>query len=327
MERQRTSFFQSLRRSSKTSQPNPSPAATPTPTSPPSPSAQQPPQASIAQDPTISHNHSSQPSQDSAPAAAKETDAPTSSHGVQSASDRSSDPTSSATQQQQNGDVSAAKADASPDPQQQTQLQNVHEKVVDVANGHKAGQAWDADDPLLKVSAEEEAFLRSLGWTEPGDDEDGKLTAFIETEGAVLCCIAQCCAEHSCEFSCSLAVTSDGCGSQLQRAQYRHWDSYVLVYIAIIHLSVAHCQLHLQAVRLQDCWHVVYTSRAVVQSGTKLTCDYWTRSGVLLLLTQALNLIAYLQRVSLKKRLQHIRQIHSTCPSSPSVQKPKASRA
>ena len=44
------------------------------------------------------------------------------------------------------------------------------------ANGHHDRRhSWDASDPRSKVSAEEEAFLRSLGWTEAGDDEDGEL--------------------------------------------------------------------------------------------------------------------------------------------------------
>ena len=45
-----------------------------------------------------------------------------------------------------------------------------------ITNGHdpERRHSWDASDPRSQVSAEEEAFLRSLGWTEAGDDEDGK---------------------------------------------------------------------------------------------------------------------------------------------------------
>ena len=40
--------------------------------------------------------------------------------------------------------------------------------------GSERRHSWDESDPRSKVSAEEEAFLRSLGWTEAGDDEDGE---------------------------------------------------------------------------------------------------------------------------------------------------------
>ena len=52
-----------------------------------------------------------------------------------------------------------------------------------IANGHDAERrhSWDASDPRSKVSAEEEAFLRSLGWTEAGDDEDGESLVFVSS--------------------------------------------------------------------------------------------------------------------------------------------------
>lgn len=43
-----------------------------------------------------------------------------------------------------------------------------------MSNGHDRRHSWDASDPRSKVPAEEEAFLRSLGWTEAGEDEDGE---------------------------------------------------------------------------------------------------------------------------------------------------------
>ena len=55
--------------------------------------------------------------------------------------------------------------------------QNQDSHVAEMTNGrdHDRRHSWDASDPRSKVSAEEEAFLRSLGWTEAGDDEDGEL--------------------------------------------------------------------------------------------------------------------------------------------------------
>ena len=38
---------------------------------------------------------------------------------------------------------------------------------------HTPTNAFDTSDPRLRVSPEEEAFLRSLGWTEGGDEEEG----------------------------------------------------------------------------------------------------------------------------------------------------------
>lgn len=51
------------------------------------------------------------------------------------------------------------------------------------SNGHgrERRHSWDAADPRSKVSAEEEAFLRSLGWTEAGDDEDGQSPLLISS--------------------------------------------------------------------------------------------------------------------------------------------------
>lgn len=184
LEKQRTSFFQSLRRSSKTPQPTPSPAATPTsPLTPsaPSPLAQQSLQpSSLAQDPPGSSKQSAAPVQNSTASAdtARQTEAADTSQSVQSTSDRTqSTPSTSAAQQQQNGTV-PDKLDANGLTQQQRQLSQSgisSAKESEVTNGHRMGQTWDANDPQMKVSAEEEAFLRSLGWTEPGDDEDGKL--------------------------------------------------------------------------------------------------------------------------------------------------------
>ncbi len=55
--------------------------------------------------------------------------------------------------------------------------QNQDSHTAEMTNGrdHDRRHSWDASDPRSKVSAEEEAFLRSLGWTEAGDDEDGEL--------------------------------------------------------------------------------------------------------------------------------------------------------
>ncbi len=55
--------------------------------------------------------------------------------------------------------------------------QNQDRHTAEMTNGqdHDRRHSWDASDPRSKVSAEEEAFLRSLGWTEAGDDEDGEL--------------------------------------------------------------------------------------------------------------------------------------------------------
>lgn len=180
VERQRSSFFQSLRRSSKTPTPNPNPVATPT--SPPSPPTQQPIQTASGQDPASSHK---QPAgafnegitvadatrQSAAPIAGQ------SLHSVQSTPDRSAstspEKASTPAASQQQADSSAEATGAS---QHHANGGDGPAKASQLSNGHKAGQVWDAKDPQLKVSAEEEAFLRSLGWTEPGDDEDGKQT-------------------------------------------------------------------------------------------------------------------------------------------------------
>ena len=61
-----------------------------------------------------------------------------------------------------------------------------------VSNGHdhERRHSWDAADPRSKVSPEEEAFLRSLGWTEAGNDEDGQSffahSFMVDTDGAEL---------------------------------------------------------------------------------------------------------------------------------------------
>lgn len=181
LEKQRTSFFQSLRRSSKTPQPNPSPAATPT--SPPSPSAQQPLQPT---QPSSNHKELEDSSQTTANSTGPAVTA-TNSHSMPSTSDQSEgapstsasvNQSSSSAQLQQNG-MQADKADPAELQQQARLAQQDASTAVqpsEVTNGHKSSQAWDANDPQMKVSAEEEAFLRSLGWTEPGDDEDGGLT-------------------------------------------------------------------------------------------------------------------------------------------------------
>ena len=58
-----------------------------------------------------------------------------------------------------------------------------------ITNGCERRHSWDASDPRLKVSAEEEAFLRSLGWTEAGDDEDGAFCAVLAWSDPVLLCL------------------------------------------------------------------------------------------------------------------------------------------
>ena len=59
--------------------------------------------------------------------------------------------------------------------------------AAEMTNGRDQDRrhSWDASDPRSKVSAEEEAFLRSLGWTEAGDDEDGES------------CSLSCCTMHA----------------------------------------------------------------------------------------------------------------------------------
>lgn len=125
LERQRTSFFQSLRRTSTKTVDSDKPAAPSSPSTPPAHTA--PPMNPPVDPPThISTTHAS-----------------TLSNGV-----------SSGLQQNQDS------------------------HVAEMTNGrdHDRRHSWDASDPRSKVSAEEEAFLRSLGWTEAGDDEDEGLT-------------------------------------------------------------------------------------------------------------------------------------------------------
>lgn len=124
LERQRTSFFQSLRRTSTKTVDSDKPAAPSSPSTPPAHTA--PPMTPPVDPPIhVSITHASI----------------TLSNGVSSL--------------QQNQDSHTA----------------------EMTNGrdHDRRHSWDASDPRSKVSAEEEAFLRSLGWTEAGDDEDGEL--------------------------------------------------------------------------------------------------------------------------------------------------------
>ncbi|KAL3163308.1 hypothetical protein ABBQ32_009699 [Trebouxia sp. C0010 RCD-2024] len=122
VERQRSSFFQSLRR---TSAKNSDSDKTARPSSPSTPPAQT---ATPVNPPLEPQNSTPQPNTTS---------------------------TNGSVSNQQNSTVSTS-----------------------VTTGHdpERRHSWDASDPRLKVSAEEEAFLRSLGWTEAGDDEDEALT-------------------------------------------------------------------------------------------------------------------------------------------------------
>jgi len=124
LERQRTSFFQSLRRTSTKTVDSDKPAAPSSPSTPPAHTA--PPINPPAEPPT----HTST------------THASALSNGVSS-----------------------------------SLQQNQANHTAEMTNGrdHDRRHSWDASDPRSKVSAEEEAFLRSLGWTEAGDDEDGEL--------------------------------------------------------------------------------------------------------------------------------------------------------
>ena len=121
VERQRSNFFQSLRRTSAKNVDTDRPAP---PSSPSTPPAQTVPPV--------------KPPSDPAPTTTQPNTA--SSNGIASS--------------QQNGTVAG------------NGMSNGHD--------HERRHSWDASDPRSKVSAEEEAFLRSLGWTEPGDDEDGE---------------------------------------------------------------------------------------------------------------------------------------------------------
>lgn len=181
LERQRTSFFQSLKRPSKSlSQTTPAPA---TPTSPASPSAQQPQQPAPAQN-AVTHEKQSPPLSTELPGPAPSSSdivpgATATANGRENTSDASSGASSS---------KGAAEGDMLESPPQQLQTQSngtVNGKTSDAVNGHKSS-SWDANDPQLKVSAEEEAFLRSLGWTEPGDDEDGGPALSLAWQGIQL---------------------------------------------------------------------------------------------------------------------------------------------
>lgn len=128
LERQRTSFFQSLRRTSTKTSESDKPVHPSFPSTPPA--------------------HTATPTLPTA-------EAPTQLGPTQST--------------QQNSSAASNGVSSS-------QQQNSASHATEVSNGHDRRHSWDASDPRSKVPAEEEAFLRSLGWTEAGEDEDEGLT-------------------------------------------------------------------------------------------------------------------------------------------------------
>ena len=70
---------------------------------------------------------------------------------------------------------------------------------------HTPTNAFDTSDPRLRVSAEEEAFLRSLGWTEGGDEEEGQISTFAACGcGAAAFCL-------SVRAGMRVSISSDEC--------------------------------------------------------------------------------------------------------------------
>lgn len=138
LERQRTSFFQSLRRTSAKASDSDKPVHPSCPSTPPA---------------------------HTAPPTLPTTEAPTQLGPTQSTQQNSSAASNGVSSSQQQDSASHAS---------------------EMSNGHDRRHSWDASDPRSKVPAEEEAFLRSLGWTEAGEDEDGESASpLLHTQACV----------------------------------------------------------------------------------------------------------------------------------------------